>query len=54
MKLKETNWTAVRLDDRTILKKDLFLFSKEQRERLGNLEVVKIDEDEKGGRYKAI
>lgn len=50
MKLKETNWTYVRLDDRTILKKDLPLLNKEQREALGNLDVIKIE----GTRYKAI
>lgn len=50
MKLKETNWTCVILDDRAILNKDLPLLSKEQREALGNLDVIKI----KGTRYKAI
>ena len=56
MKLKETNWDSVKLDDRTIMKKDLFLLSKEQREQLLNLEVVKIygKRQNKSERYKAI
>ena len=56
MKLKETNWTSVKLDGRTILKRDLLLLSKEQREQLLNLEVVKIDgnRQNKSERYKAI
>lgn len=50
MKLKETNWTAVILDDRTILKTDLPLLNMEQREALINLEVIKINKE----RYKVI
>ena len=52
MKLKETEWKSVRLDDRTILRKDLPLMSSEQRRALGELKVVKIDK--KGERYKAL
>ena len=56
MKLKETNWISVMLNDRTILKKDLLLMSKEQREALGNLEVIKIygKRQKNSERYKAI
>ena len=50
MKLKETEWKSVRLDDRTILKKDLSIMSKQQIEALGEIEVVKIGNK----RYKAI
>lgn len=56
MKLKETNWTSVMLNDRTILKRDLLLMSKEQREALGNLEVIKIygKRQKNSERYKVI
>ena len=47
---KEVEWDAVVLDDRTILKKDLLLFSKEQKEALGNLSVMEIG----AKRYKAV
>lgn len=56
MKLKETNWTSVKLNDRTILRKDLLFMSKEQREALGNLEVIKISGKRQNNseRYKII
>ena len=48
MKLKDCkNWKSVRLDDRTILPKDLKYFSREQKEALDNLEVVECSK----GRY---
>lgn len=44
MKVKDyKNWKKIFMEDRTILKSDMVLFSGEQRERLENLEVMTKD-----------
>ena len=51
MKLKECkDWTAVVFSDRVILKKDLPLLSKEQRDSLMELDVAMVSE----GRYRPV
>lgn len=46
MKLYQTNWKSLRLDDRTILPKDLIYFNHEQIAALNNLEVEQIDKEQ--------
>ena len=50
LRLKEVEWEAVVLDDRTIFKEDLVLFFEEQKEALGNLSVIEVGVK----RYKAV